>query len=243
MIMGVYKMIRIGVVEDEAIYQEQLRSYLGRFKEESGERFSVTFFENGEDFLENFQQNFDLLILDIQLGQTDGMEVAHRIRETDEVVVILFVTCMPQYAIQGYSVGAAGYMLKPISYFQFCEALRKIIRHIRQNSEGFLIANTREGMLHILYREITFIETQGRGVCIHTTNRKYPCSMKMRELEQLLPETCFFRCHNCYFVNLRHVESVGLSDAIVGQERVFISRLKKVAFMQALAGYGGGNIK
>lgn len=236
-------MIRIGVVEDEAVFRKQLGAYLCRFKEESGERFSVDFFENGEDLLENYQQNFDLLIMDIQLGQTDGMEVARRIRKTDEVVVILFVTGMPQYAIAGYSVAAAGYMLKPISYFQFCEAIRKIIRRIRENSEGFLIANTREGMLHILYREITFIETQGRGVCIHTTNREYPCSMKMRELEQLLPETCFFRCHNCYFVNLRHVESIGLGDAVVGKDRVIISRLKKAAFMQALAGYGGGNIK
>lgn len=236
-------MIRIGVVEDEIIYREQIRSYLCRLKEDSGERFSVNFFENGEDLLENYQKDFDLLIMDIQLGHTDGMEVARRIRETDEVVVILFITAMAQYAIQGYAVGAAGYMLKPISYFQFCEAVRKIIKRIRENSEGFLVANTREGMLHIPYREITYIETKGRGICIHTPNRMYLCSMKMRELEQILPETCFFRCHNCYFVNLRHVESVGLSEAIVGQDRILISRLKKAAFLKALAGYGGGGGK
>ncbi|MDO4547357.1 MAG: LytTR family DNA-binding domain-containing protein [Clostridia bacterium] len=236
-------MMRFGILEDEANCREQLREYLNQFKSEKDERFSITFFENGEDFIESYQEDFDLLILDIQLGGIDGMEVARRVRRMDENVIILFITAMPQYAIQGYLVSAMGYMLKPISYFEFSEALIRAIRRIREYREGFLVARTREGMLHIPYRDITYIETQGRRVCIHTVKSVHECSMKMRELEAILPPDCFFRCHNCYLVNLRHVYSVDLCEATVNQDRVAVSRLKKNAFMQALASYGGNEAK
>lgn len=236
-------MMRFGVIEDQAQYREQLALYLNQFKAEQGERFSLTFFENGEDLLDNYQQDFDLLILDIQLGGMDGMEVARRIRDQDELVAILFVTAMAQYAIQGYQVNAMGYLLKPISYFEFSQALSKAIRRIREDGEGFLVARTRDGMLHIPFRDITYVETEGRGVRIHTPNSVYPCSMKMREMEAMLPPSLFFRCHNCYFVNLRHVESVGLNQAAVRGEAVAVSRLKKVDFMRALASYGGNDVR
>lgn len=122
-------MVRIGILEDEAAYSERLLTYLKQYQTENPDfSYTTEIYTTGVALLTKFVSQFDLLFLDIQLPDMTGIEVARRIREKDESVMILFTTNYSQYAIDGYSVGAFDYMLKPLSYQPFSSKLSRALR-------------------------------------------------------------------------------------------------------------------
>ena len=121
--------VRIGILEDEAAYSERLQTYLKQYQTENPDfSYTTAVYTTGIALLTKFASQFDLLFLDIQLPDMTGIEVARRIREKDESVMILFTTNYSQYAIDGYSVRAFDYMLKPLSYQPFSSKLSRALR-------------------------------------------------------------------------------------------------------------------
>lgn len=108
-------MYQIAIVEDEASIRAQLREYVRRYGEETGQQLSVQCFAGGEALLQDYDGRFDLILMDIEMPGADGMQIAHRLRELDSQVILVFITNMAQYAIQGYSVQALDYILKPFA--------------------------------------------------------------------------------------------------------------------------------
>ena len=95
-------MIRIAIVEDDRHDREALKKCLNRYEKENQVKFSVTEFQDGEDIVTDYTASYDLIILDIEMAFLNGMKAAEKIRELDTNVIIIFITNMPQYAIQGY---------------------------------------------------------------------------------------------------------------------------------------------
>ena len=116
-------MIRIAIVEDEPESREQLIRYLRRYEDENDVKFQVTEYKDGLDILDEYGGQFDLILLDIRMKFVDGMETARKIREKDRNVIIVFITNMAQYAIQGYDVEARGFILKPVRYSAFSQQI------------------------------------------------------------------------------------------------------------------------
>ena len=104
--------MQIAIVEDNVSEAEVLEKYLNRFAKESATEINCTRFSDGAEFLDGYRHNWDLILFDIEMPRMNGMETARKIRETDKDVVIIFVTQMAQYAIEGYSVNALDYILK-----------------------------------------------------------------------------------------------------------------------------------
>lgn len=97
-------MIHIAIVEDEAFYVQQIQNYMERYQQESQREISVTVYSDGEDILDNYKGDYDIILMDIQMRFMDGMTAAKNIRKLDDAVVIMFITNMTQYAVQGYEV-------------------------------------------------------------------------------------------------------------------------------------------
>ena len=129
-------MIRIALVEDDPAYAEQLLSYLKEYEKESKERISVQTFSDGEDIVTEYRADYDIILMDVEMKFMDGMSAAEKIRKMDTEVVIIFITNMPQYAIQGYKVNALDYILKPISYFSFSESMVRALAKVKTSGEG-----------------------------------------------------------------------------------------------------------
>lgn len=110
-------MIRIAIAEDDPQCFAQLERYIGEYGRETGRAFQVTRYDNGEDLVERYKPEFDLILMDVEMPFMDGMTAAGYVREKDPEVVIVFVTNLAQYAIQGYSVNALDYILKPLELF------------------------------------------------------------------------------------------------------------------------------
>ena len=127
--------IRIGVVEDDPASCQLVLDYLNRYQQENGEQFTVSVFDDGARIVEKYTPVYDILLLDIEMSEMDGMAAARRIRERDDKVVIVFITAAPQYAISGYEVRALSYLLKPLPWFAFSQELKKSIDMVRRNGD------------------------------------------------------------------------------------------------------------
>ena len=138
-------MYHIAVVEDDKMYAAQLREYLMRYEIEKKQKISVTMFSDGEDIVTDYSADFDIILMDIEMTFMDGMSAAEKIREMDSEVIIIFITNMPQYAIQGYRVDALDYVLKPLSYFAFTQRIDRALSRIHKKAARFVAISLKGG--------------------------------------------------------------------------------------------------
>ena len=121
-------MISIAVVDDEKVFSDQMTGMLRRWQAAHGVELEITCFEDGIEIAEDFRHKWDIIFLDIQMKHLDGLAAAKRIRACDSDVIIIFVTTMAQYAINGYEVDAFDYILKPLEYPQFVLRMKKAVK-------------------------------------------------------------------------------------------------------------------
>lgn len=232
-------MLKIAVVEDDINYAKQLVEYLHKYEKERGTELEVTQFSDGDKLVENYRPEFDMILLDIEMPLLDGMETARLVRLKDPEVVIIFITNMAQYAIQGYAVDALDYVLKPISYFAFSQRLDRAIRRMKKREARYLIIPTREGVRKMGISRIHYVESQGHSLLYHTDQGIITSTGTMRELEKELEPLHFFRGNKGYLINLEHVSGVREGCAVVAGEKLLLSRARKNVFLEALTNYVG----
>ena len=98
--------MKLALVEDEKIYADKLQEYLERYQKESGYEILTDWFRDGSEIVEDYDGDYDIILMDIQMKFMDGLSTAKKIREMDQEVIIIFITNMTSYAIRGYEVDA-----------------------------------------------------------------------------------------------------------------------------------------
>lgn len=127
-------MIRIGIVDDEKQERNQLKQALARFSAENDTELNVQEFDCAAVYLAAQDRDFDILYLDIDMPQMSGMELAEKIRETDQDVILIFCTNLQQFALNGYSVGALGFIVKPIQWYSFHMYLTRALKVLQKRA-------------------------------------------------------------------------------------------------------------
>lgn len=236
-------MISVAIVEDEASYARQLEEYLERYAAESGEALEVCRFSDGDEIVEGYRAQYDLILLDVQMKFMDGMTAAEEIRRLDPEVVIIFITNMAQYAIRGYAVDALDYVLKPVSYFAFSQRLDRAIARMKKRACRYMTVAIKGGAQKLDIGRIWYIESQGHSLIFHTGEGEHVVAGTMKEMEEKLAGQGFFRCNKGYLVNLEQVEAVRGGCALVHGQPLLISRARRNDFLEALANFVGEAVK
>lgn len=233
--------IRIGVVEDDPASCQLVLDYLNRYQNENNEQFTVSVFDDGARIVEKYTPSYDILLLDIEMKEMDGMAAARRIRERDEKVVIVFITAAPQYAISGYEVRALSYLLKPVPWFAFSQELKKSIDMVRRSESNSMLIETSGGQMRLDLSDILYFESIRHTIVIHTLEGKLSINGTLKDMETKLSDYSFFRSNSCYLVNLKHISGVVDQDCVMSNgEKLRVSRPRKKAFLTALTNYMGG---
>ncbi len=230
-------MVRIALVEDDAVYQQQLMQYLERYTRESGVKFRITAFSDGDAIVDGYSANYDIILMDIVMPLMDGMEAAEHIRELDSDVVIIFITNTPQYAMKGYLVDALDYVLKPISYYAFSQRIDRALSRMKKRTRIYVSVPLKRGVRKVDASQIMYVEVQDHDLMYHTVNEVFESRGTLSEVEGMLPAEQFFRCSSCCLVNLEYVEAVLSGDIMVGDQKIKVSRPRKKPLLDALNNY------
>ncbi len=229
--------MRVVIVEDDAASKQRLEACLRQYEAECGTQFSIQWYENGFDFLEKWHQDAEIVFMDVDMPGMNGIETARRMRESDPNVVLIFVTNLAQYAIEGYSVDAMDYVLKPVEYFAFKLKIKKALRSVASSVE-IIIPLACEGQMHYLKSsEILYIEVEKHLLTYYTIRGTFVCEGSLKSVEESLTGTDFYRCNYCYLVNLQYVSSVGAANVCVGEHVLQISRNRRKGFLEKLTEY------
>jgi len=230
-------MLRIGICDDSADARIALRSALERALDRR--RGAGTFFEfsSGEGllrWLKNHAGELDMVFLDIEMGELDGMETARRLREADEGLLLVFVTGYTDYVFDGYSVGALGYLMKPPKPDQLDGVLdRAAEARLREGDQAFL-CRSGETLYRIPKKTILYFASDRRQVTCVSAARTYTFYGKLDDVERDVGES-FVRVHQRYLVRTAAVERMEGSQVFVGGEALPVSRACRSAALAALA--------
>lgn len=235
--------MKIAIVEDQAFEQETLNSYLKEACVKRQIPLEVTCFNDGIAIVSNYDFAYDVIYLDVEMAILDGMATARKIRERDKEVLIVFVTNHSQVAIQGYSVEAVDFLLKPLTAFVFEEHFKKILRKLPQEEKKALYIRHKGQTTKIQPEDITYIENEAHTIYLHHVDGGVTqTSGTMKQMEALLEGQPFFRSNSCYIVNLAHIERVEGNNAYISGIPLQVSRPRKKAFLAALTNYIGDEL-
>ena len=205
--------LRVGICEDVKSEADTLIELINQSKH----AVEIQSFSSGEAFLEVFEpDSFDLVFLDVYMGEVSGVQTAERIREVDSQVVIVFTTTSEDYTREGYRLNAYKYMIKPIYYEDVLDSLELALMK-RDRAQGATIQIVCEGEpVTLPLATIEFVEASNRRSIFNMEDGStYSTLTTIDALEKLLPAPRFLRSHRAFIVNLDHVVDVD-NDFIMG---------------------------
>ena len=236
-------MYRFLIVDDTATDASVLRGCLERYAGANRLEFSIAWARSAEELL-TARARYDLVFLDIAMAGTDGMDAAHLLRAFDPETPIVFVTNLAQYAIRGYEVDAFDYILKPLSYPDFCHHMARIVRMLKGREVRSLTVSASEGTRIIPYAALERLEISGHTITYHLVGGgTVRASGSLSKLEAQLGDGPFARVSNNDLVNMDHIRSLAGNDVIMASgARVSFSRPRKANALAKIAGYLGGRV-
>lgn len=231
--------MRIAICDDEKSQRELMEKHVREWAEKENKKIIVYLFENSEQFWFHWSEDrsMDIVLLDIQMGKLNGMELAKKIRKQDENLQIIFVTGIADYITEGYEVEALHYLLKPIDKNKLFQCLNKALMKDKSCGSKILI-ETKQGVISASIRDIWYLESFGHQCMIHLKDTFYEVRDSIGKLEEKLDGDSFIRCHRSYLINLKHCAKIEKDSAIMDDGRIIpISRNSYKAVIQAFIGF------
>ena len=199
---------RIAIIDDNPTDTAYVRLLCEDWAKQATHLPTFHEFPSAEHFLLHAEDlpPFDLLLLDIEMGQMNGVELARRVRERDDRVQMVFITGYPDFIAEGYEVSALHYLMKPVSREKLARVLDRAAAVLAKQTRTVLLPVGKESVC-LPADAILFAESQGHYMIMRTATEEYKCRMTATEAETLLGQG-FSRCHRSVIVGLRHVTRV-----------------------------------
>lgn len=201
---------RIAICDDRQEDREYVRQLTARWAQQRGNQVEMTEFCSAEQFLFSCPQlDFDLLLLDIEMGEMDGVSLAKQVRRTNELMQIVFITGYSDYITEGYEVAALHYLMKPVKEEKLFAVLDRAVERLHKNTK-VLTLETAEEMVRVPLYQVSALEVQRNYVTVHA-RQDYTVKKSLSELMEQLDER-FFRVGRSAVVNLNDISRVTRSD-------------------------------
>ena len=242
-------MYSVAILDDEKGVVEQLKSMISAYESIRGIQLKTTGFVNGGSFRPDDLAGYDIFILDINMPGLNGLQIAKKIREKNEDSVIIFCTNYAQYALNGYEVGALGYIIKPITEYSLFKNIDRAINSLNSKTRKSakkerLIVKTTDGQKMIDIDKLVYVEIRRHDLYFYCLENDVLVPLKtrgtMHEMAEKLCYSSFARCNASYLVNMDHINSVFKNKSLIqlnGGATLSLSRKYKKEFTEKFMEY------
>lgn len=228
-------MINIAICDDDVAITGRLEIMLQEIARRNFVQIETEVFWSGKKLVETIEMGMfcDIIFLDIEMGQEDGITVAHRIRKIDRNVLIVYVTSHESYMRESFSVRPFRFLVKPVGEKELELCFQEAYEEISSNDSYFRY-NYQRLSHKILLRDILYFESNRRKIYIVTENERCELYGKLNEIEEKMKsnKVTFLRIHQSYLVNYKHVDRLGYDFVVMDNgKRISISedRRKKIS--------------
>lgn len=234
-------MVSVIIVEDKAEDSRRLRECLQYIEKKTDNKFDITEYSSGERLIGMYEPGqSDIIFFDIDMEGMNGMETARQVRSIDNSVIIVFITNMAQYVLNGYEVDALDFIIKPVEQNGFLLKMKRILERVIPKNEDRVIIKTKNGTVAISSFYIKYLEANGHYVDYHTKKGVYSEYTTLSSAEKKLNTKYFAKCNRSYLVNLRYVSEINGDTCVVDGEELIISRPSKKSFLGRFSMFLGG---
>ncbi len=215
-------MISIAICEDDVKQQQVLEALLNEIGLK--ESLNLHKFNSGEDLIKSYESGnkYSIVLLDMQLNNMDGIQTAKIIKQFDKNCLFIIITSIMEYAVEGYSIDAYEFILKPVNKDKFNTVIKNAIKELQSRMNKTYLVKTRERMATIRLSEIRYIESNKNGVIIHTNEQTYNDKDNISSVEKRLKQDGFIRISRYYIVNIYQVKEIGVSKIILVNDEELI---------------------
>lgn len=232
--------MKAALCEDEALFREKLKKGIVDFFTEKKIEITVDEFNDGKLFIDNFtsEHEYDVIFMDINLGKgNDGLDITAKLREIDKKVPVIFVTSLENRAIDGYDVGAFGFIVKKTFTDKLPRVLEKLYKELfcKRN----IVLYGKGGTEIIPSDKILWVESEGRGVHVHLKDGDFSDIRPIGQFAEILTADDFIPVHKSIYVNISEIKRIN-SDTVTlssdislplsrrNRKNVMLSVMKKV---------------
>ena len=230
-------MIRIAICDDEKHMSEHIRSMVSDFFRKKNREISLRMFSSGEELL-SYNGQIDILFLDIQMKDMDGMETARRLRADKFRGFLVFITVLKEMVFQSFEVQAYDYLVKPVDDKQFEKTMERLYASMQNASEdSLLVQKGYEGRI-IREEEIVFCEVIDRKIYLNLASGEVVDYYERIENLETKLDNRFYRCHRSYLINLKHLKGYKNGTACMDNgKEIPVSRLRSKEFSGVVLQY------
>ena len=206
--------MRIAVIDDRPADRDYIAALVSRWAKDRDEIVVSVPFPSAEAFLFAYSEDrdFEILLLDIEMGAINGVELAKTVRAENDAVQMVFITGFPDFIAEGYEVSALHYLMKPVDRDKLFSVLDRAAANL-EKAERRLRVTFERRTDYVPFSKILYLEAQKQYVRIVTEGEEYRMKASLAETAAQLDEY-FFPCQRSFIVNLRHVARI-LPDRVV----------------------------
>lgn len=208
--------MNIAVVEDIKSDFDIISNFMNEYYKKNYMSYNLYGFKCEKEFWGEFEKDkFDIIFLDIYIDNSNGMELAKKIRKKDEECLIIFTTVSKEFAIESYEVRAFYYLLKPYSYEQFMKVMNLAHKALSKQVKYIEVKEARIN-IKVCLDNIIYIDYYNHYIQIHTDYRIIKSYMKFKEIIELFePYKQFLYCYRNCMINMSKASGIMEKDFVM----------------------------
>ena len=212
--------LNIAICDDEQNQSQYIKDIVSAWAETSGHMPIFAEFPSAEAFLFDYaeNQNYDILLLDIEMAKMNGIDLAKKVREGNNRVQIVFITGYPDFMSECFEVAALHYLMKPVKKEKLFSVLDRAVIGLAQKEDS-LILETDNGIMRVKFSEIMSAEAKGHETLLTLIDKQESVKIGINDLEKQLDDS-FVRSHRSYLVGLRHITRITKTDVVLDNDNL-----------------------
>lgn len=204
--------LKIAVCDDDASQRTYLYDILTPWARRNRHLVEMKRYANAKQFLFDYveEKDFDILLLDIEMPEINGIEIAKKVRLENAAVQIIFITGFYEYFSDGFDVSALHYLIKPVDSAKLYPVLDRAVDNLSYRQRSVLISTPEED-IKVSLADICYVKAENVYVNVHTVHGIYRTRISLARFNEQLDDT-FFKVHRSYVVGLKYVKKISRSE-------------------------------